>query len=62
MVISAIEAFGEAYATLRKAGVAPQAFLEIMNTLLGSPVLSELRARHRGRKVSSRRDLRCGWV
>jgi len=40
MVISAIEAFGEAYATLRKAGVAPQAFLEIMNTLLGSPVLA----------------------
>lgn len=40
MVISAIEAFGEAYATLRKAGVAPQAFLEIMNTLLGSQVLA----------------------
>jgi len=40
MVISAIEAFGEAYATLRKAGVAPQVFLEIMTTLLGSPVLT----------------------
>jgi 3-hydroxyisobutyrate dehydrogenase-like beta-hydroxyacid dehydrogenase len=40
MIISAIEAFGEAYATLRKAGVAPQVFLEIMTTLLGSPVLT----------------------
>jgi len=40
MIISAIEAFGEAYATLRKAGVAPQAFLEIMNSLLGSQVLA----------------------
>jgi len=40
MIISAIEEFGEAYATLRKAGVAPQVFLEIMTTLLGSPVLT----------------------
>ncbi len=40
MVVSAIEAFGEAYATLRKAGVAPQTFLEIMNTLFSSPVLA----------------------
>jgi len=39
MIISVIEAFGEAYATLRKAGVAPQSFLEIMNALLGSPVI-----------------------
>lgn len=40
MIISMIEAFGEAYATLRKAGVAPQAFLEIMNALWGSPVMA----------------------
>jgi 3-hydroxyisobutyrate dehydrogenase-like beta-hydroxyacid dehydrogenase len=40
MVISMIEAFGEAYATLRKAGVAPQAFLEIMNSLFGSQVMA----------------------
>jgi 3-hydroxyisobutyrate dehydrogenase-like beta-hydroxyacid dehydrogenase len=40
MLISMIEAFGEAYATLRKAGVAPQSFLEIMNALLGSPVIA----------------------
>lgn len=40
MIISVIEAFGEAYATLRKAGVAPEAFLEIMNALLGSQVIA----------------------
>jgi 3-hydroxyisobutyrate dehydrogenase-like beta-hydroxyacid dehydrogenase len=40
MIISVIEAMGEAYATLRKAGVAPQAFLEIMNALLGSQFIA----------------------
>lgn len=40
MVISVVEAFAEAYATLRKAGVAPLAFLEIMNALLGSQVIA----------------------
>jgi 3-hydroxyisobutyrate dehydrogenase-like beta-hydroxyacid dehydrogenase len=40
MIISVIEARGEAYATLRKAGVAPEAFLEIMNALLGSQVIA----------------------
>lgn len=40
MVISIIEALGEAYATLRKAGVAPQSFLEIMNELFGSQVIA----------------------
>jgi 3-hydroxyisobutyrate dehydrogenase-like beta-hydroxyacid dehydrogenase len=40
MVISVIEALGEAYATLRKAGVAPEAFLEIMNALFGSQVIA----------------------
>jgi len=38
MIAAMIEAFGEAFATLRKAGVSPQAFLEIMSTLFGSPV------------------------
>src|SRR5690242_414894 len=38
MIASIIEAFGEANATLRKAGVAPQLFLEVMNALMGSPV------------------------
>jgi 3-hydroxyisobutyrate dehydrogenase-like beta-hydroxyacid dehydrogenase len=40
MVISVIEALGEAYATLRKAGVAPEAFLEIMTALFGSQVIA----------------------
>jgi 3-hydroxyisobutyrate dehydrogenase-like beta-hydroxyacid dehydrogenase len=38
MIIGMIEAFGEAFATLRKAGVAPQAFLDFMNCLMESPV------------------------
>ena len=40
MIIGIIEALGEAYATLRKAGVAPEAFLEIMNALFGSQVIA----------------------
>jgi 3-hydroxyisobutyrate dehydrogenase-like beta-hydroxyacid dehydrogenase len=40
IIAGAIEALGEAYATLRKAGVAPESFLEIMNTLLGSQVIA----------------------
>jgi 3-hydroxyisobutyrate dehydrogenase-like beta-hydroxyacid dehydrogenase len=40
MISSVIEALGEAYATLRKAGVAPQTFLEVMNALFGSPVVA----------------------
>jgi 3-hydroxyisobutyrate dehydrogenase-like beta-hydroxyacid dehydrogenase len=38
MLASMLESFGEAFATLRKAGVAPQSFLDIMNALFGSPV------------------------
>jgi 3-hydroxyisobutyrate dehydrogenase-like beta-hydroxyacid dehydrogenase len=40
MIVSLLEALGEAYATLRKAGVSSQAFLEIMNALFGSPVMA----------------------
>ena len=40
LIAGMIEGLGEAYATLRKAGVAPQAFLEIMNALFGSPVIA----------------------
>jgi 3-hydroxyisobutyrate dehydrogenase-like beta-hydroxyacid dehydrogenase len=40
IIAGVIEALGEAYATLRKAGVAPQSFLEIMNSLLGSQVIA----------------------
>ena len=38
MIASMIEAFGEAFATLRKADVAPLEFLEIMSALFGSPM------------------------
>ncbi len=38
MIASMLEAFSEAYATLRKAGVDPHLFLETMNALFGSPV------------------------
>jgi 3-hydroxyisobutyrate dehydrogenase-like beta-hydroxyacid dehydrogenase len=40
MIISAIEAFGEASATLRKAEVQPQMFLDVMTALFGSPVIT----------------------
>jgi 3-hydroxyisobutyrate dehydrogenase-like beta-hydroxyacid dehydrogenase len=40
MIASAIEAFGEAAATLRKAEVQPEMFLEIMTALFGSPVIT----------------------
>jgi 3-hydroxyisobutyrate dehydrogenase-like beta-hydroxyacid dehydrogenase len=38
MIASMIETFGETLALLEKAGVAPQAFVEAMQTLFGSPV------------------------
>ncbi len=38
MIASMLETFGEAYATLRKSGVDPHTFLEIMNALFASPV------------------------
>jgi len=40
MIASMLEAFGEAYATLRKSGVEPHSFLEIMSALFNSPVYS----------------------
>ena len=38
MIASMLETFGEAFATLRKAGVDHYAFLEIMGELFGSPI------------------------
>jgi 3-hydroxyisobutyrate dehydrogenase-like beta-hydroxyacid dehydrogenase len=38
MIASMIENFGEANATLRKGGVTPQLFLDVMNALFASPV------------------------
>ncbi len=40
MIVSAIEAFGEASATLRKAEVQPHMFLDVMTALFGSPVIT----------------------
>jgi len=40
MIVSAIEAFGEAAAALRKAEVPPEMFLEVMTALFGSPVIT----------------------
>jgi 3-hydroxyisobutyrate dehydrogenase-like beta-hydroxyacid dehydrogenase len=38
MIAATLEAFGEAFATVRKAGVPPHDFLEVMSALFGSPV------------------------
>ena len=38
MLVSMLEAFGEAFATLRKSGADHHTFLDIMNELFGSPV------------------------
>ena len=38
MILSMVESLGESFATMRKAGIAPQMFLEIMNALFASPV------------------------
>src|SRR5262249_57021123 len=38
MIASMIEAFSEAFAALRKAGVDPHVFLDLMNALFASPV------------------------
>ena len=38
MIASMLETFGEAFATLRKAGVDPHVFLDVMNALFASPV------------------------
>jgi 3-hydroxyisobutyrate dehydrogenase-like beta-hydroxyacid dehydrogenase len=38
MIASVVETFGEAFATLRKAGVEPELFFNVMNELFGSPL------------------------
>lgn len=38
MLASMLETFGEAYATVRKAGIPPQVFLDAMSATFGSPV------------------------
>lgn len=38
MIASVLESFGETFATMRKAEIDPQLFLDVMNELFGSPV------------------------
>lgn len=38
MIASMMETFGEAYAVIRKSGMQPQTFLDVMNELFNSPV------------------------
>ena len=38
MFLSVIESFGESFAALRKAGIPPQTFLDIVNVMFASPV------------------------
>jgi 3-hydroxyisobutyrate dehydrogenase-like beta-hydroxyacid dehydrogenase len=38
MIMSMLESFAEAFATLRKSNVAPQTFVDVINTLFQSPV------------------------
>ena len=38
MIISMVESFSEAFAALRKAGVSPQLFVDVINSLFQSPV------------------------
>jgi 3-hydroxyisobutyrate dehydrogenase-like beta-hydroxyacid dehydrogenase len=40
MIAGLIEAFGEAYAMLRKASVSPPLFLDVMNALFASPIFA----------------------
>jgi 3-hydroxyisobutyrate dehydrogenase-like beta-hydroxyacid dehydrogenase len=50
MLASMLEAFGEAYALIRKAGIAPELLLEVVNALFQSPVYAnygELAAKRR---------------
>ncbi len=38
MIASMLESFGETFAAMRKAGIDPHMFMEVMNELFGSPV------------------------
>ena len=57
MLASVIEAFGEAFATLRKAGVDPHVFLEIIDSLFASPVYGNY-----GRMIAEERFSPAGFA
>jgi 3-hydroxyisobutyrate dehydrogenase-like beta-hydroxyacid dehydrogenase len=50
MIASMLESFGEALAVLRKSGVAPEVFLDAMNSLFASPVYANYGGLIAGRK------------
>ena len=56
-VITMIEALGEAYATLRKAGVSPRVFIEMLHCLIGSPLIANY-----GRLVAEERFEPAGFA
>jgi 3-hydroxyisobutyrate dehydrogenase-like beta-hydroxyacid dehydrogenase len=57
MIASLIECFGEANAALRKAGVTPQLFLEVMNALMASPIYASY-----GRMIAEERFEPAGFA
>jgi 3-hydroxyisobutyrate dehydrogenase-like beta-hydroxyacid dehydrogenase len=57
MIASMIEAFGEAYATLEKAGVDAHLFLDVMSALFGSPVYANY-----GRIIADRKFEPAGFA
>jgi 3-hydroxyisobutyrate dehydrogenase-like beta-hydroxyacid dehydrogenase len=57
MLAAMLEAFGEAYTTLRKAEVAPHLFLEVMSALFGSPVYANY-----GRAIAEERFEPAGFA
>jgi len=57
MIASMIESFGEAYATLERAGVDPHLFLEVMTALFGSPVYANY-----GRIIADRKFEPAGFA
>jgi len=57
MIASVLESFGEANATLRKAGIDPHLFLQVMTTLFGSPVYANY-----GRSIADERFNPAGFA
>ncbi len=57
MIAATLEAFGEAFATLRKADVPPHTFLEAMNMLFGSPLYANY-----GRLIADRKFEPAGFA
>jgi 3-hydroxyisobutyrate dehydrogenase-like beta-hydroxyacid dehydrogenase len=57
MIAAMLEAFGESFATLRKADVSPHAYLEIMSALFGSPLYANY-----GRLIADRKFEPAGFA